>query len=213
MCDMASKTKVEIEGWEREQHFSFFNAFEEPFFGLTANVECTGLYTEAKQRQHSFYLRYMHAVMAVVNTIDALKFRIEAGDLYHYDRIDVSATVLRTNHTFGFSYIPFHEDLKQFAEAAKREIERVRASHDLLPSNGQDNVIHFSAIPWIKFTSVSHARPFSRADSCPKISVGKLFKDRGRWFLPVAFHAHHALADGYHAGQFYQRLEAALNAT
>lgn len=208
---MASKTKIETIGWEREQHYAFFSAFEEPFFGLTVHVECTGMYADAKRRKQSFYLRYMHAVMAVVNSIDALRMRIEEEGVYRYERIDVSATVLRANHTFGFSYIPFHDDFEQFAEAAKREIERVRASHDLLPSNGQDNVVHFSAIPWVKFTSISHARPFSRADSCPKISVGKLFKERGKWFLPVAFHAHHALADGYHAGQFYQRLEAALN--
>ncbi|WP_194756773.1 chloramphenicol acetyltransferase [Aliidiomarina indica] len=209
---MATKTKIEVVGWEREQHFAFFNAFEEPFFGLTAEVECTGLYISAKQKKQSFYLRYLHAVMTVVNAIDAFKLRIEDGDVYRYERIDVSATVLRSNHTFGFSYIPYHEHFEQFAEAAKREIERVRTSEALLPSNGTDNVVHFSAIPWVKFTSLSHARPFSRLDSCPKISVGKLFKRDGRWFLPVALHAHHALADGYHAGQFFQRLEALLSA-
>lgn len=32
----------------------------------------------------------------------------------------------------------------------------------------------------------------------------------GPKFLPVSIHLHHALADGYHAGQFYERLEQQL---
>jgi chloramphenicol O-acetyltransferase type A len=30
-------------------------------------------------------------------------------------------------------------------------------------------VIHFSAIPWLDFTSLSHARSYTFPDSCPKI--------------------------------------------
>lgn len=205
------KDIIDIEHWERKEHFAFFSGFAEPFFGLSVNVECTGLYRDAKQRQQSFYLRYLHAIMEVVNSIDALRLRIEEKQVVRYDRIDVSATVLRSDHTFGFSYIPFSASFSTFVNHAQQEIQRVQESRSLLPSNGQDNVVHFSAIPWVKFTSLSHARPLEGQDSCPKISVGKLYKQGEKWFLPISFHAHHALADGYHAGLFYQRVEAALN--
>ena len=35
------KHLIDLETWPRREHFVFFSAFEEPFFGLTANVDCT----------------------------------------------------------------------------------------------------------------------------------------------------------------------------
>ncbi|HAI84531.1 MAG TPA: chloramphenicol acetyltransferase, partial [Chitinophagaceae bacterium] len=52
------------------------------------------------------------------------------------------------------------------------------------------------------FTSLSHARSFSFADSCPKISFGKMTVNQDKRTMPVSVHVHHALMDGYHVAQF-----------
>ncbi|MCC5855906.1 MAG: chloramphenicol acetyltransferase [Idiomarina sp.] len=205
------KQKIHLASWPRRQHFEFFNAFEEPFFGITTNLRCTGLRQQAKSHGQSFYLLYLHSILTEVNQHDALRMRIEGADVMQYERIDVSMTVLKPNQTFGFGYVEFTEDFALFAQRALTEIARVEASDNLMPSRGTDNVIHFSALPWIQFTSLSHARPFSRPDSCPKISVGKLFQQDGDDFLPISIHVNHALADGYHVGLFFEGLEQRFN--
>lgn len=87
----------------------------------------------------------------------------------------------------------------------------MQASTGLDPSGPGQNVIHYSSVPWIKFTSVSHARSFKFKDSCPKISFGKIFDENERKMMPVSIHVHHALADGYHIGLFIDKFQELLN--
>jgi chloramphenicol O-acetyltransferase len=35
--------------WNRREHFAFFSAFEEPFFGLVVTVDCTRALAETRQ--------------------------------------------------------------------------------------------------------------------------------------------------------------------
>jgi chloramphenicol O-acetyltransferase type A len=48
--------------------------------------------------------------------------------------------------------------------------------------------IHFSAIPWLNFTSLSHARSYTFPDSSPKISFGKMtISENGKEPCPYQF--------------------------
>jgi len=91
------------------------------------------------------------------------------------------------------------------------EIEKVQNSNNFLPAGSRDNVIHFSAIPWIDFTSISHARNFSYPDSCPKISFGKMTEKDGRKTMSISIHGHHALMDGFHVGLFIDQFQKLMN--
>ena len=91
------------------------------------------------------------------------------------------------------------------------EIEKVQNTNSLLPAVSGENVIHFSAIPWIDFTSISHARSFSHLDSCPKISFGKMTETNGKKSMPISIHGHHALMDGFHVGQFIDEFQKLMN--
>ena len=207
------KTKLDIDQWDRKEHFHFFKKFTEPFHGVSADLECSAMYTSSKSTQQSFFIMYMHAVLKVVNTIDNFKMRIERDDVYVYDKINVSPTIGRKNNTFSFSYIDYDEDFELFKENALKAIEAVNNSSGLGLSSdtNRSDVIHFSTLPWIKFNTISHARMLGIEDSAPKITIGKLFKNNDGYFLPVSVHVHHALADGYHVGQFISRLENEFN--
>ena len=87
---------------------------------------------------------------------------------------------------------------------ARAEIAAVQASAGLRLSEqtGRTDLIHFSALPWVRFTGFTHARSFSHPDSCPKISVGQTYAEGGATLMPVSINVHHGLADGYHVGQF-----------
>jgi chloramphenicol O-acetyltransferase type A len=101
--------------------------------------------------------------------------------------------------------------LNDFLAEAKQEIERVQNSTGLVPAISGENVIHYSSIPWINFTALSHARAFSFPDSCPKISFGKMTEENGKKQMPLSVHVHHALMDGYHVGQYLDLFQTLLN--
>jgi len=99
----------------------------------------------------------------------------------------------------------------EFQLLAKVEIARVRAERGLNIAVAGQNVIHYSAVPWISFTALSHASNSEIKDSIPKISFGKTFHLGNQLLMPVAIHAHHALVDGLQAGQFVELFQKFLN--
>lgn len=204
-------TKLDLDRWERKEHYHFFKEFEEPFFGLTVDIDCTRAYTRCKEQGWSFFLYYLHKTLLAANAIEPFRYRIVKGEVLVFDQVHASATIARPNGTFGFSYIQFDQDQSLFTRAALEEIERVRNSQGLKPGSTEANVIHFSSLPWVKFTSLSHARKFSRQDSCPKISIGKVTEREGRKEMPLSIHVHHALMDGYHVGQFVETFQELMN--
>ena len=205
------KHVIDFENWERKGHFEFFSQFSDPFWGLTFNIDCTIAYQKSKAENISFYLYYLHQSLRAVNLIDSFKLRIEDNKPVCYDRIDASATVDRPDGSFGFSCMIFKEDFLEFQQLARIEIARVRAECGLNVAVAGQNVIHYSAVPWISFTALSHARNSVIKDSIPKISFGKTFRQGDQLLMPVAIHAHHALVDGLQAGQFVELFQKFLN--
>jgi chloramphenicol O-acetyltransferase type A len=205
------RTKIDMSTWLRKDHFEFFGAFEEPFFGVTIDVDCTLTYQEAKDKGVSFFLLYLHKSLLAVNQVEEFKYRIIDGEVWKYEEVHASATINRPNGTFGFSYMDFYEDFEAFRIGAVAEIERVEQSTGLKRAASGENVIHFSAIPWLNFTSLSHARNYSFNDSCPKISFGKVRDEGDRKLMPVSIHVNHALMDGFHVSQFVDCYQHLLN--
>ena len=202
---------LDIEKWSRKDHFLFFSKFEEPFFGVTVRLDCTKAYNSSKSKGSSFFLYYLHASLVAANHIEAFRYRIKDGQVFLFDKINASPTINRENGTFGFSYMDYFEDFKEFEKYAKIEIEKVRNSTGLDPAGSGENVIHFSSIPWIDFYSLSHARSFSFPDSCPKISFGKVTESEGIKTMPVSIHVHHALMDGHDVGLFIEAFQKQLD--
>lgn len=207
------KTLLDLENWNRKEHFAHFKQMEEPFFGATVEIDYTKAYETAKELNVSFFIFYLHKTLTAVNAIENFKYRIAEDKIYINDRIDVSATIGREDGTFGFSLIEYNPDFKIFEKNALTEIERVQNTTGLFTrSFNDDNVIHFSAIPWLNFTSLSHARSFTFPDSCPKISFGKMITfETGKRTIAMSVHVHHALMDGLHVGQFVDMLQNQMN--
>ncbi len=205
------KRKLDLDTWKRKEHFQFFNKMEEPFFGVTVPIDCTLAYAKAKELNVSFFTYYLHKTLIAVNSIEAFRYRIIDNQVYVFDRIDASATILREDKTFGFSLIEYDEDINEFAEITKKEIARIQQTTGLITRDFEINLIHFSALPWVNFTSYSHARSFTFADSCPKISFGKMMDTNGKKTMNMAIHVHHALVDGYDVGLFLECFEKLMS--
>lgn len=207
---------IDVNTWSRRKHFEFFSAFDEPYFGITQRVDCTSLYKRCKSEQISFYFQYLYLILKSVNDVPSMRLRIHEDQPIRFAKIHASSTIARPDETFGFGLFEFHESFEQFIESTRQETNTVRADHELfsaqLGSTPRLDVIHFSALPWLNFSAISHARAFSRKDSVPKVSVGKVVEECGRYSFSVALHLHHALADGRDAAAFFSRLEHYLNA-
>ena len=65
------KQKINLETWNRKEHFLFFKQMEEPFFGITTSIDCTIAYQKAKELGVSFFTYYLHKTLIAVNAFSA----------------------------------------------------------------------------------------------------------------------------------------------
>ena len=205
------KQKIDISSWNRKEHFEFFNTFEEPFFGITTQIDMTIAYEKSKKLQIPFFVYYLHKTIAAINQVENFRYRIEDNEVVLYDEIDASATIMREDKTFGFSFMKFHSDIHEFTKIAQTEIERIQITPGLFTREFPENIIHFSAVPWINFTGLTHSRKYTLKDSCPKVSYGKLVEENGKKSMALSVTVHHGLVDGYHIGLFIEALQTELN--
>lgn len=205
------KRVLEIDSWIRRDHYNFFNQFDEPFFGVCVDIDCTIAYEKCKNKDISFFLYYIYNSLLASNKIETFRYRIENKQVVVYDKIHASPTIIRDDGTFGFSLMEYNDDFEIFCTEAKIEIEKIHNSKGLLNGIIGNDIIHYSSLPWIQFNSISHARNFKFKDSCPKITFGKIFDHENRLKMPVSVHVHHALADGINVAQFLEEFQNLMN--
>jgi chloramphenicol O-acetyltransferase type A len=75
---------------------------EEPFWGVTVQVNCTRAYSTSKALGCSFFVYYLHKTLMAVNQIDAFRYRVEGDRVAVYDRIHGSATIGREDGRLDF---------------------------------------------------------------------------------------------------------------
>lgn len=209
---MDSYIIVNPDTWKRKEHYYFFKSFSEPYTGLVMDVEVGKAFDYCKSNSISFFRYYLHKSIIAVNEVEAFRLRMVDNELRLYKEIHASATISKSNGTFGFSHIVYSEDFNTFSTNFALEKERIEHSTSLFPPKHSENVIHYSAMPWIKFTGLSHARNHSVQDTCPKISFGKVYEDyRGRTMMPMSVHVHHSLVDGKDIAEYLECFQELLN--
>jgi chloramphenicol O-acetyltransferase type A len=205
--------KIDLSTWERRDHFRFFLDYDDPFFSLCAEVDVTRLHADSRAESGpSFFLGALYASTRAANGVEALRLRIRDQGVVVHDVVHPGSTVLRHDDTFTFAYFEYSPDYGRFQADAVTVLDRAR--HDatpLDPRDDRDDLIHYSVIPWVSFTSFTHARRLRNGDSVPKIVFGRHFDRDGRRFMPVAIDVHHALADGVHVGRWFASLQALLD--
>ncbi len=201
--------QIDLATWPRRPLYDLFAPFPEPFHGVCLRVDCTESFRYAKAANLSVFLTLLHRALAAAQHVENFRTRIVDGAVWNYATIHGGSPVGRTNGTIGFAYYRYLPDLLSFVKDASVEVERVKNRTDIQRDPSQD-VIRFSVLPWLDFTSISHARDFDPQDSAPKITFGKITEANGRHTLPVSIHAHHALADGLHLAQFVDHFQQRL---
>lgn len=204
---------IDINTWKRKEHFTFFSQFDEPFFGIVSEIDCTIAYNKAKEQKRSFFAYYLHKALLSINEIEEFRYRIDGDKVVLHDTIHASATIGREDETFAFSFIEYSPDFSTFMASLSKEIEEVKNSKGLRLNEEaiRSDVIHFSSIPWVKFTGLTHSRNFKFQDSAPKISVGKIEANNGKLMMSVSVNAYHGFVDGLHVGKFFDLFQKHMN--
>lgn len=208
---------LDLERWPRRNTFEHFRRLGNPFFSLCARVEVGPMLERVRQRPGvTPFLAYHHAALRAAQAVEAFRYRLEAGPeglrVRVHEVVHAGAAMLREDQTLGFTRLAFDPDFDRFCALAHPVLEAAKRPDQAELGDTPDDqaLIHMTTIPWLSFSSFSHARPMDGIDSVPKLAFGAFAHEGGRTWMPVAVDVHHALMDGLHVGQFYAELQAAL---
>ena len=207
-----SKTRFEVKGWEREEHFHFFKSLAQPFFNVHTEIDITNLYHYAKTEKLSVFLAYLHAATEGIRATENFLLRLEDDEVVKYDAVDISTTVLKDNKTVSFVHLPHHNDIHTFCQQASEIVAEVKKSNRLFYGYNGPDLVHATTLPWFKFRGMEHAHSDDPNESIPKLAFGRLEFKEDRIILPISVRVHHALVDGYHIHLFLENMKASISA-
>ena len=202
---------LNTETWARREAFEHFRRFDEPCFNVCVRLDAAPLKAAVAERGQSFSLACVFLALRLANLHEPLRYRLEGGRVRVREEVHGSSTVLRADESFGFCYLDHTPHWNVFHTQARAAMAAARTgSAPFEPHAEQRALLYFTTLPWLHFTSFSHARHRGRDDSVPKLAFGRLQAEGSRLWLPVSVEVHHALMDGLHLGRYVQALEAAM---
>ena len=143
------------------------------------------------------------------NSVPEFRRRIHGDGIIEYDWCHGSHTVALPDDTYCYCTLDSRMPFDAYLPCAAEAWERAKAASSIEDGEDADSLLFFSSIPWMSFTSVIQPTP-SPADTNPRITWGKYFRQDGKVLLPLAVLCNHALVDGLHISRFYSALDREL---
>ena len=195
---------IDLENYERKDHFLYFSGLENPFVGLTAEVDVGCLVMACRAKKQSFYLAFMHAAALAADSVPEFRRRIVGGEIREYAQCPTSHTEALDNGTYCYCTLHHHMPLPDYFRTAEAERAAAKENGKLEEDEDVDGMYFITSVPWLHYSAL--VQPSGR-ETNPKISWGKYEEDfRGRLMMPVTVLLHHGLADGLHIAEFYEAL-------
>ena len=203
---------VDLENWERKNHFNYFKDVTYPHFNICGNIDITKFYKYVKENELSFLISFLYLSTKAANSIKEFRYRIREDKVVEHEKLDPAFTIMAENQMFSFCTAKFIEEFNEFYINTSKEIEKTKNNIIIEDEVGRDDLLFSTSIPWISFTSVTHPIQMKPVDSIPRVSWGKYFEENGKIKLPLSVQAHHALVDGFHVGQYFNIIQQMVDA-
>ncbi len=210
-------TYLDTTTWARRDAFEFFRSFDKPFFNVCLRLDVARLKTAlAAWPGAGLSLACCFIALRLANRHQPFRLRLQDGRVCVHDEVHGSTTVLRDDgESFFFADLVHDTDFAAFAARSTAAIDAARTQRAAFEPKPDDVArVYFTSLPWLHFTSFSHARRWARDgqrdDSIPRFAFGRAQAEGTHLWLPLSVEVHHALMDGVHVGRFVQEFEAVL---
>lgn len=202
---------IDLGTWSRREHYRLYRHFDQPHFNMCANVDLTAFYPALKERGITFTVGVLYVLARAANDVAAFRYRMRGDDVVEHETVHPATTVLSDDASFSFCSIDYVANLPTFVTSATESILAAKQQPTLTGELSRDDLLFTTGIPWVSFTSFAHPTHLHPADSIPRLAWGKRFMDGDRLKMPLSVQGHHAMMDGLHMGQYYERVEDYLS--
>ncbi len=193
----------EVVDFSRIDLFEHYNNMDNPFIIMTIPIDVTNVVNYAKVHRH-FYATLGFLVGKAVNEVDGFKYRYIDNKIYYCDKVSPNFTE-KVGEQIGF-FDCDSSNLEDFIKEFDEQKSKL-GNYDESQDNRQD-VIWISCFPWAKFSGLMS--PHDRSITIPQFIWDKYEEVNGRYYCNMMIMVHHGFADGYHVGNFIEKLNKLL---
>ncbi len=202
---------VNIEKWNRRAAHEFFKNYEDPFFNMTANLDVTNLYSFCNNNGLSFSIASLFFSQKTLNQISEFKMRYLDDVLVEYEIVEATQTILQDDESFSFCHFEERDSIFEFDMAGKAARDKYKSLNTFEVENERLDLVYYSIIPWVSFTSFKHATRFDKTQTVPRIVFGKYFDQGNRKLMPLSVELNHRVADGIHVGKYFNIFQETID--
>lgn len=197
---------LNMETYPRKEHFQHFLSMQNPFLGITVEMDVTELHRLCKARNRSFFLAFLHLAALSFQEIPEFRQRIHGNSIVEYSSVGTSHTEMGRNGVYCYCSLLHDLPWDQYWPYAEAERIKCLERGSIEESSNADAEIFVTCLPWLHYTQLFE--PTDPRVSNPSIAWGKYEEDfRHRLVMPVTVYAHHALVDGRHMADLFSRIE------
>jgi len=200
---------IDQDSWSRQQHFELFKNFTQPYFNVCVTLDVKSLFEYCKQNKQSFFYAYVYATLKACHAYNPIMLRIIKERPWRLKQVRASVVELASDESFVFSYFNYSPCFREFVKHAAVISNKAKSqplfSDAFNQTEGQADLIHISVLPWLNFSSFSHAFSEGKSAGIPKFVFGQYDKTTG--LMPFSIDVHHSLMDGLHVAAFINELQ------
>ncbi|MBR0602467.1 type A chloramphenicol O-acetyltransferase [Bacillus safensis] len=196
------------ENYLRKEHFHHYMKVTRCSYSLVIDLDITKLHSILKEKKLKVYPVQIYLLARAVQKIPEFRMDLVNDELGHWDLLHPSYTILnKETKTFSSIWTPYDGNFARFYKSCVADIEAYSESNKLFPKpHMPKNMFNISSLPWIDFTSFNLNVSTDETYLLPIFTLSKFKVKEGKIILPVAIQVHHAVCDGYHAGQYVEYL-------
>lgn len=200
---------IDQETWPRREHFQYYTNQLPCGYSLTSKIDVTEVLRFSRTHGRRFYGCFIYLISKTVNEMDEMKMMLTPdGTCGIWDIVHPVFTVFHEDdHTFSDLWTQYRPDFSEFYKEYEDVTARYGNERGIKGRSGQPaNFFCISCIPWMDYTGYA-THTTGNPNLFPIITYGKYTEENGRYTLPLTLTIAHAAADGYHAYEFFRRLQ------
>lgn len=198
--------------WNRKSAYQYFSGFDNPCYGITAEMDITAVRELTKKRKESIFINLLFLLCRGLNDIDEMRMRIVNNQVVIFDVINPAYTVMTDLGVFENCYSKMSNQHAEFYQLVHEEIEANKGKKKIKDEYNDSPIFdqyYITCVPWLNFASLTHPLPSKNpgSSSVPRICWGKFYEVNGKIKMMLNITVSHSLVDGYPLAQAFLKIQ------
>lgn len=204
---------IDIDSWERKDHFHFFQTRKNPCLSLTCNINIKKLNNFRIELGHDrprLTDCLYYTALRCANNIPEFRMRIINLRPVEFSTIHAAFTFIPKSKNLHINCISdFDDNFKIFIDNTEHARKKAETTPTLTPNRSDSQaLIYFSTLPNISFTALTNPWGDPWVDTVPRILFGKINAET--YDIPVSIEVLHSFIDGKHIADLLQSMSELL---